>query len=118
MVLQRSLPQQGRGAVLLGLFLVLAPRVEDWVGKRPLNQQLLVTIGAPVVLAIVYPHSETVASAAVMAGFGSGLVAIPLLALMFPLSIVVPVVGLLEKYGLQRMISQHQKLYSSLGAQH
>ncbi|TNF37414.1 MAG: sulfite exporter TauE/SafE family protein [Gammaproteobacteria bacterium] len=31
-----------------------------------------------------------------IAGFGSGLIAIPLLALMFPLSIVVPVVGLLD----------------------
>ncbi len=31
-----------------------------------------------------------------IAGFGSGLVAIPLLALMFPLSVVVPVVGLLD----------------------
>lgn len=53
------------GAVLLALFLLLAPRFEDWMKSRPLNQQLAVAFGVPVLMAIVYPHSDTVASAAV-----------------------------------------------------
>lgn len=62
------------GAILLVLFLWLDPRVERFVGALPLGQQLAVTIMIPVLLAVVYPHNDTVASAAVMGGFSTGIV--------------------------------------------
>jgi len=62
------------GGVLLGLFLLLDPRIEYAVGRMSLAPQLLVTLGVPALMAILYPHNDTVSSAAVMAGFGSGLV--------------------------------------------
>jgi membrane-associated phospholipid phosphatase len=62
------------GGVLLGLFLLLDPRIEYAVGRLSLAPQLLVTVGVPVLLAVIYPHNDTVGAAAVMAGFGSGLV--------------------------------------------
>lgn len=62
------------GAVLLVIFLLLDPRVEAAVGRLALAPQLLVTLGIPLLLAFVYPHDDTVGAAAVMAGFGSGLV--------------------------------------------
>ncbi len=62
------------GAVLLVLFLILDPRVERLVGHLSLAPQLLVTLGVPLLLALLYPHNDTVSATAVMAGFGSGLV--------------------------------------------
>jgi membrane-associated phospholipid phosphatase len=62
------------GAILLLLFLWLDPRVEQAVGRLALAPQLLVTLGVPTLLALLYPHNDTVSSAAVMAGFSSGIV--------------------------------------------
>ena len=62
------------GAILLVLFLFFDPRIEYAIARLPLAQQLLVTLAVPLLLAIVYTHSDTVRSAAVMAGFGSGIV--------------------------------------------
>lgn len=60
------------GAILLALFLVLDPRFEAWIARRPLGQQLAMAVGIPLLMALAYPHNDTVASAAVMCGFGSG----------------------------------------------
>ena len=62
------------GAVLLVLFLLFDPRVEHFVSRLSLAPQLLVTLGIPLLMALLYPHDDTVSSAAVMAGFGSGVV--------------------------------------------
>jgi hypothetical protein len=62
------------GAILLVLFLWLDPRVERFIGSLPLGQQLAVAIMIPVTLALIYPHNDTVASAAVMGGFSTGIV--------------------------------------------
>mgnify|MGYP001826104060 CR=1 FL=1 len=62
------------GAILLALFILIDPRFEKWMVQRPLVQQLAISIGVPLLLALAYPHNDTVASAAVMCGFGSGFV--------------------------------------------
>ena len=62
------------GLLLLVLFLFLDPRVEHVVGRLSLAPQLLITLGIPLLMALLYPHSDTVSATAVMAGFGSGLV--------------------------------------------
>jgi membrane-associated phospholipid phosphatase len=62
------------GAVLLVLFLWLDPVVEHAVGRLSLAPQLAVTLGIPIFLAIIYPHNDTVGSAATMAGFSSGII--------------------------------------------
>ncbi len=62
------------GAVLLGLFLLLDHPIEHAVSRLSLVPQLLVTLGIPALMALLYPHDDTVSAAAVMAGFGSGLV--------------------------------------------
>lgn len=62
------------GAILLVLFIWLDPIVERSVARLSLALQLLVTLGLPVLLALLYPHDDTVSSAAVMAGFSSGIV--------------------------------------------
>ncbi|MFN2136258.1 MAG: phosphatase PAP2 family protein, partial [Candidatus Promineifilaceae bacterium] len=64
------------GAILLALFIFLDPRFETWIARRPFSQQLTIAIGFPVLLALAWPRQSTVASAAVMGGFGSGLVLI------------------------------------------
>lgn len=62
------------GGILLALYLELGPRFESWMVHRPLSQQLAISTGGPILLALAYPHNDTVASAAVMCGFGSGFV--------------------------------------------
>lgn len=62
------------GAMLLALFILIDPRFESWMVGLPISRQLLIAIGVPVVMALAYPHNDTVASAAVMCGFGSGFV--------------------------------------------
>ena len=62
------------GAVLLALFILIDPRFESWIGRLPLSRQLLIAISVPMVMAAVYPHNDTVSSAAVLCGFGSGFV--------------------------------------------
>jgi membrane-associated phospholipid phosphatase len=62
------------GAILLALFILFDPRFESWMAGLPLSRQLFVTAGVPVLMAVAYPHNDTVGSAAVMCGFGSGFV--------------------------------------------
>ena len=62
------------GAILLAFFILLDPRFEAWMVRRPLSQQLLIAAGIPVLLALAWPHNDTVGSAAVMCGFGGGFV--------------------------------------------
>ena len=62
------------GAVLLLLFILFDPRFESWMLRLPMSRQLLVAVGVPVLMAAAYPHNDTVSSAAVMCGFGSGFV--------------------------------------------
>lgn len=62
------------GAILLALFLLLDPRFEKWMAGLPLGQQLALSIGIPVLMALAYQHNDTISSAAVMCGFGSGFV--------------------------------------------
>jgi membrane-associated phospholipid phosphatase len=62
------------GALLLALFIFLDPRFETWMAQQPFGLQLSISIGIPVLLALAYQHNDTVASAAVMCGLGSGLV--------------------------------------------
>jgi membrane-associated phospholipid phosphatase len=62
------------GAILLALFILFDPRFESWMAGLPLSRQLLITVGVPVLMAVAYPHNDTVGSAAVMCGFGSGFV--------------------------------------------
>jgi membrane-associated phospholipid phosphatase len=62
------------GAVLLALYLFFDPRFESWMGKLSFTWQLAVAVVVPVLLALAYPHNDTIASAAVMCGFGSGYV--------------------------------------------
>lgn len=62
------------GAIILVLFLWLDPRVERFVASLALGQQLTISITIPVLLAIAYPHSDTVGSAGTMCGLASGIV--------------------------------------------
>jgi membrane-associated phospholipid phosphatase len=62
------------GLILLLLFLWLDPRVEQAVARLSFAPQLLVTLGGPILLALIYPHDDTLRAAAVMAGFSTGIV--------------------------------------------
>ncbi len=62
------------GAILLALFVIIDPRFEAWMVSLSLGYQLAISISIPLLLALAYPHNDTVASAAVMCGLGSGFV--------------------------------------------
>jgi membrane-associated phospholipid phosphatase len=62
------------GAILLVLFILIDPRFEYWMSSLSFGRQLIIAIIVPVVMAAVYPHNDTVSSAAVMCGFGSGFI--------------------------------------------
>jgi membrane-associated phospholipid phosphatase len=61
------------GAVLLGVYMVLQPRIEAWLKRASLTMQLALAVVVPLVLLLLYPSNDTASSMAVMMGMGVGL---------------------------------------------
>ena len=61
------------GAVLLGLYLVMKPRVEKWLARLSLGQQILLALAVPPVLLLIHPVKDATAAMATLAGTGVGL---------------------------------------------
>jgi len=61
------------GIVILAAYILLDPRVEHWLAKLRLREQLAVAFFVPVFMALLFLSDSTVAATAVMAGFGCGL---------------------------------------------
>ena len=60
------------GAIVLGLYLVLGPRIEAWLREASLAVQLVLSVAVPLVLMLVYPDKDVVSSMAVLMGMGVG----------------------------------------------
>jgi len=60
------------GSILLAVYLVVQPPVEEWVSKLKLRRQVLLALAVPVVLVLLHPTRDTVASLAPLTGAGVG----------------------------------------------
>lgn len=60
------------GAVFLGAYLALQPRVEDWLKKSGVAAQLALAVAAPLLLTLLHPTQDTISSMAVLMGTGVG----------------------------------------------
>lgn len=60
------------GAVLLGIYMVLEPRIEAWLKRASLAMQLALAVVVPLVLLLLYPSNDTASSMAVVMGMGVG----------------------------------------------
>jgi membrane-associated phospholipid phosphatase len=61
------------GAVLLGIYMLLEPRIEAWLKRASLAMQLALAVVVPLVLLLLYPSNDTASSMAVVMGMGVGL---------------------------------------------
>jgi len=61
------------GAVLLGIYMVLEPRIEAWLKRASLAMQLALAVVVPLVLLLLCPSNDTASSMAVVMGMGVGL---------------------------------------------
>lgn len=61
------------GALLLGLYLAVHPRVEKWLARLSLSQQILLALAVPLVLLLIHPVKDTTSTMAALAGTGVGL---------------------------------------------
>lgn len=61
------------GAALLGLYLAVQPRVEQWLAKLNLRMHIFLALAVPLLLLLIHPTEDTVTSLAPLAGMGVGL---------------------------------------------
>lgn len=61
------------GILLLCLYLVVQPRVENWLVESSLATQILSALGVPLLLLLIHPTERSIAALATLAGAGVGL---------------------------------------------
>lgn len=61
------------GGVLLGIYLVVQPRVEGRLVRLDLGMQTLLALAIPLVLLLIHPAKDTTSAMAALAGVGVGL---------------------------------------------
>jgi membrane-associated phospholipid phosphatase len=62
------------GAVLLALYILLVPHIEDWLRRASLAVRLAPVVVIPVVIALVYPSDDAISAMGAFLGAGVGLV--------------------------------------------
>ncbi len=60
------------GALFLGIYLALQPRVEDWLKETGLTVQLALGVIVPLALVLLHPTPDTISPMAVLMGTGVG----------------------------------------------
>lgn len=62
------------GGILLAVYLAVQPPTERWVSRLKLRWQILLALGIPMVLVVLYPSKDTVTTLAPLTGAGLGFV--------------------------------------------
>ncbi len=61
------------GIVLLCLYFVIQPKVENWLARSSLGMEILLAMAVPSVLLFIHPTRQTIATLAPLVGVGLGL---------------------------------------------
>ena len=62
------------GALSLGLYMSMRPSVQKWLAGLSLGQQMLLALGVPLVLLLIYPIKDAALTTGALAGSGVGIV--------------------------------------------
>lgn len=62
------------GAGLFGIFLATSPGIQSKIARLNYLAKLLLALGAPIILVLLYPVEDTISATATLAGIGVGLV--------------------------------------------
>jgi undecaprenyl-diphosphatase len=61
------------GILLLGLYQIAEPRLENWLTASNLTTQIVIALAVPLALLLIHPTRQTIAALASLAGTGVGL---------------------------------------------
>ena len=62
------------GAMWLGLFLLIEPRLEPWLARQPAGVQIALAVIVPTILLVLHSSRDAVAAMATLIGIGIGIV--------------------------------------------